>query len=239
MDLITKLTPFILKNNMKVAVILTGYLRTFNLTHYSFIDNFLNHYDCDVYCSSWINQENGHPIDENSFSCLKKYLKSFKLNDYNKYHNTNPRIEKLDRANDVFDINPRAKQHGLYWGNRLLDQWYLVKDGYFQINNPEKYDIIFRLRFDSLINSKIIFQINNYINIPNDVGGWSFSDHMAYGSNIVMKKYCNLFDHIPNLYYKQNIDISHAVDMPKYYMEKLSPSIPVNIDSNIKYLILK
>jgi hypothetical protein len=224
---------------MKVALLLTGHLRTYRSTASNFLNNIIFPYDCDVFCVTWNRHETGEPVNKHFSSIYENHVKGELLKDYAEYMFQYPRIQKNNRINDVFDLNARAKEHGLYWGNRLRDQWFLIKSAYQMIKNPYDYDVIFRIRYDAHIHSKIDFVKNESINIPKDIGGWNFTDHMAYGVPCVMSKYCNLFDHIESLYLNDNVDISHAVDMPKYYMTEKEPRYLINIDANIHYHILK
>ena len=49
-----------------------------------------------------------------------------------------------------------------------------------------------------------------------------------------MEKYCNMFNHIEELYKDYNIDISHAEAMSEFYMREYIKS-EVFIDLDIKY----
>jgi len=55
-----------------------------------------------------------------------------------------------------------------------------------------------------------------------------------------MKKYCHLFDHIPDMYYNFNVDVSHATKMVKYYMEEYGDyKVVTYIDESIKGVIVR
>lgn len=224
---------------MKVAVMLTGFLRTYEEAFNLLKINLLDRYNPDLYISTWDKSENGILIKKNFIDLYKNYnLKNVLIEDIDKYNQEKFIIKKIDRFNDIFDINPRANQHGEYWANRLKDQWYLVKKLYLVIENEINYDIIIRLRFDLFIES-INLSINKGITVPFDIGGWDFTDHMAYGDPTSMKKYCSLHDYIYELYLNHNIDITHAVDMPKYYLQNFQESLNIYRDSSIKYHIRK
>jgi hypothetical protein len=53
-----------------------------------------------------------------------------------------------------------------------------------------------------------------------------------------MKKYFNLFDHIETLYNNFNLDITHAENMLKFYMQNYDGGIDTFVDS-IKYKRIK
>jgi len=222
---------------MKVAVLLTGFLRSYKSMFYSLENNLLKKYNCDLYCITWDQQENKNKINIDDFKIYNKYLKNYKLESSIEYSNNKKLFLPIERDGDVFKTNKRAIEHGTYWANRLIDQWKLVYEGYNIIDNPESYDLIIRLRYD--INVQYINLSNNLncLIIPQDIGGWSFTDHMAYSDPQIMKIYCSLHNNIENLYIEDNIDITHAVEMPKFYITK--NNIKYLTDNTIKYGIIK
>jgi hypothetical protein len=62
---------------------------------------------------------------------------------------------------------------------------------------------------------------------------------MAYGNYDAMYKYCHFYDHIFKLYEKYNIDVSHAVNMLKFYMGEYEPKVETTVDVNLVYKINK
>ena len=221
---------------MKIALLLTGFLRSYNMNYYNLKTNLIDLYDCDIYCVTWDKQEDGYIVTSEDFNIYNS-LAAVKIQSLKEYEQNKKYFYPLNRENDVFLVDERAKHHGVYWANRLKDQWKLVKEGYKAIKKPESYDIIFRLRYDINIQSKINLKINNCLNIPNDIGGWDFTDHMAYSDPEIMKKYCHLYDHIDAMYLNHNIDITHAVNMPKFYINQ--NNINWNYDKDIIYRIIK
>lgn len=223
---------------MKIAVLLTGFTRTHRLCYESLSNIILNNYNCDIYCCTWDKQEDGRATDLNDFSIYKKELKRITLCSEEDFIQEEPNIKILNRPGDVFLINERAKEHGKYWVDRLQKQWYIVKRCFSSLHKPQQYDIIVRIRFDISLN-KLQFKINNSLNIPRDIGGWSYTDHMAYGNFPIMEKYCNLVNNISSMYINNNVDITHAVDMPKFFMESVHPTSTSYIDDSISYSIVK
>jgi hypothetical protein len=229
---------------MKIALLLTGFPRTYETTFENLKKNILNKYDTDIYISSWNKSQlrSGDSYIEvdvpkllNKYSDWKVKYQFFDVHDHQK--NRFDCINFLNRNYDVFKTNSRAIEHGSYWVERLRDQWFIVKNGFNLIDNPNQYDLIMRLRFDILL-TDIQLKNEDFV-IPKDIGGWSYSDHFAYGKIDSMRKYCNIFDNIQDMYYTYNIDISHATDMVKFYMEKYNNPIKTTIDSTITYTILK
>jgi hypothetical protein len=221
---------------MKLGVIMTGFLRT-NRRMYSFLEeNLLRKYNSDLYCVSWQTQEDGSRIEIDAFDLYSKYLKKSKIESNEDYYKNKKVFMPIHREGDVFAVDERAKTHGSYWANRLMDQWWLVRQGFSMIEDPTKYDLILRLRYDIRIHNIKLLNSNSLV-IPADVGGWDFTDHMAYGPPEIMKIYSNLHNEIYNLYVEDNIDITHATNMPKHYINK--NKLNYLIDNRITYEIIK
>jgi hypothetical protein len=248
---------------MKVAVILTGYCREYEKTYEALNTSIFEKYDTDIYISSWdviqqrpetwnsTNPESNKeyvttPAD--TAGVIRLYNSNNKLIDFNfenwnsYYKNRFPNIQLLDREDDIFKTNDRAKFHGSFWIERLRDQWWIVKKGFELIKNPNKYDVILRIRFDILLESININPYSEFTIPMSDILhkiDVQYCDYFGYGPPESMRKYCNLFNHIETLYNDYNIDISHAELMLKFYMLQFKNSIITNIDNNIKYTLLK
>jgi hypothetical protein len=227
---------------MKIAILLTGFVRTYEESYALLKKNILDKFDCDIFISSWNVNCNIQSLNPETFDIskvLERYspnLINYEFSDLENYLNKKTKIKLLKREHDIFKINSRAKEHGVYHVENLRDQWYIVKKGLNLINDPKKYDIIFRLRFDIFLYK--IDLLNKDFVIPKDIGGWEYSDHMAYGNWECMSKYCKIYDFIPSLYENYNIDISHAVDMLKFYMENFN-KVNTFVDDAIVYNIIK
>lgn len=229
---------------MKVALLLTGFPRTYTRTYENLKKNILDVHDVDTYICSWdkCQLKSGDPfVSIDTESIVRKYsgkLASYVFIDHERFiSNRFPNINLLDRPNDVFKVDPRAMQHGSYWIERLRDQWYIVKYAFSMLHNPSQYDLIMRLRFDVDL-LKIDLQQREFV-IPKDIGGWQYSDHFAYGDYESMKKYCNIFDSFHDMYLTHNVDISHAVNLLKFYMEDYKNPVNTYIDDSINYTIIK
>ena len=215
---------------MKVALFLTGHIRTFEKTKQSLL-NLFKEQELDIYCCTWDN--NGHYSISNKFELEIK--KELILSE--KQFNLQKKTFKFeDRNHDIFKTCKRAAEHGEYWINRLMAQWYCVQKSFDLLENYEEYDLIFRSRYDILFSEKIIFKKNNFLNVPINKHH-VYNDHFAYGSPVIMKKYSNLYDAYLEMYRKSNVDISYAEKMLKFYIEdycKIKTSF-----FNYNYRILK
>lgn len=229
---------------MKIALLMTGFPRTYGRTYPNLKKNILDKHNVDTYICSWDKcqlKSGQHAISADTSDVLSTYggkISSYIFLDYEKYvQNRFENIKFLDRLDDVFKVDPRAIEHGSFWVERLRDQWHIAKYAFSMIHNPSQYDLIMRLRFDvDLIDIEIKDQ--NFV-IPKDIGGWSYSDHFAYGNYDSMKKYCNMFDSFHDMYLTHNIDISHAVNMLQFYMEQYKTPVKTYVDSSIQYTIIK
>jgi hypothetical protein len=57
--------------------------------------------------------------------------------------------------------------------------------------------------------------------IPKDESGvWDFSDHLAFGNQDAMKKYCSFHSYMQDVYDKHNVDPTHATDFLKFYVSE-------------------
>lgn len=245
---------------MKVAVVLTGFCRYYESTYENLYVHILKKYDADIFISSWDvvqyrpekwdtdNPFSNYDISVTSLdtnSVVDLYNQNGKLVSYN-FEKWNDfkinRFSNLDlKQKSIFETNNRAKQHGSFWVERLRDQWFIVKKGWNLINDKKSYDLILKLRFDLLIN-EIELKPNQFTILNSDIierVGVNYCDYFAYGNYNQMKKYMNMFDEIENISCMDNIDISNAEQMLKFYMESYDESIITNIDTTINYKLIK
>lgn len=224
---------------MNIALLLTGFIRQHANCKESVIKHIVEKYNADVYFTTWNkNQSYIHTnlTDVNYMELFNWYdIKGFVALDYDHYINNKNLFEFQNRADDVFLINERAKQHGKVWVERLIDQWYLIKEGFLII--PNIYDVIIRLRLDIRLHSFSI--LSEQFTTPKANHTNPYNDHIAYGNIESMRKYCYLHDHIKKMYIEDNVDISFAELMLKHYMENRDPKLVTNINPNISYEILK
>ena len=214
---------------MEKCLILTGHVRSFAQCKDSILGKFYDE-NTDIYVCTWDDQ--GQYSFEEKFGIpVKKQLILPAAEQY---------VEKfvpLDRPEDVFRHNERAKNHfEIGWVERLQHQWYCVKRAFELLEDYKKYDIIIRCRFDLKFHDTNFEYDSQKINMPIptfcteakrfDAGCHIYSDHLGWGSPEVMKKYCNFFDYIYTIYEKHNVDIANAEHMLKFYMECFSRAVP-------------
>lgn len=228
---------------MKIALLLTGHLRTY-MHHKVALDHILfSQHDVDVYCGTWsvsqtrLNEELT-AIDPNWWQLYRSNLKAAITVNIEDYTKTKPRLN-IDAPID----DSRAREHfAAGWHERLYDQWFLVKETFKQI--PEEalsqYDLVVRLRYDVGIKELILIPTEGIV-IPADVGGWDCSDHLAYGAPSAMKKYCELVDHIQAIHDVHKVDVTHATKLLGFYLKQLHTvyGVKTTTDRSIRYAIEK
>ena len=234
---------------MQVALLLTGFYRSFDKTR----DNLLGiakDLKADVFVATW---------DKDEWNTNKgKYNRAISMDmlgrpqteghatgiwDIEHYMENRVPFVQNNRDQDVMVTDPRAREHGLFWANRLRDQWYLVQRGFELIHySTRKYDAVIRVRMDIAFDNFVFrpdLVKSDLIVIPQDIGGWDYSDHLAYGSYATMEKYCTFFQHMQNVYDIHNTDPTHAVNFPKFYMTQYGEKRTVIIDQTMRYSIIK
>jgi len=225
---------------MRVAILLTGFCRTFEKVFFT-IEDLIHRYNADVYISTWDVSDSRltkEIVPSKVTGDAFKYVPNvracsiFDLDHYNK--NKIPFIQN-DRSDDVMVTDPRAIEHGAFWANRCRDQWYLVNGGFKSILG--EYDVVLRTRLDIAYKDIELYKSDELI-IPVDIGGWDFSDHLAFGNYDAMEKYCSFYKHMQDVYDKHNVDPTHAVNFLKFYITNYNNPLDYKIDNKINYKII-
>lgn len=232
---------------MRIAFLLTGFYRTFVQTQAAYV-HWASLYNADVYISTWDKDEMSKDKDHYTREIKQQDFADFisrvnlgglALHDIQEYKANRMPFHANKRTNDVMQTNPRAREHGEFWANRLRDQWYLVARGWDNIAaSNREYDLVFRCRLDIEVRELPLYNANCIV-IPRDIGGWDYTDHMAFGDYRSMAKYCNFYHHMQEIYDLYNVDPTHAVDFPKTYLTVSDPRYTYMIDTGIRYNIIK
>lgn len=225
---------------MRVAILLTGFVRTFEKVFFT-IEEIIKKYNADVYVSTWSVDDNRltkQVISTNVTKDLFKdipNLQSCSIFDLENYKQNRIPFVRNNRSDDVMITDPRAIEHGDFWANRCRDQWFLVNEGFKYI--PNKYDVVFRTRLDIAYKNIELYESDQLV-IPSDIGGWDFSDHLAFGNYSIMKKYCTFYNHMQDVYDTHNVDPTHAVNFLKFYMCEYNQPVNYNVNTEIVYKII-
>lgn len=233
---------------MKTAIIFTGFVRSFikygHAFHTKLFEKFQN---ADIYYCAWdivdANNETKVPLEIfKNDSCA-----GIKLLKWNIHKNIIPKTIPDNRDNDIFKVNKFAIEQGISSSNRIRSQWYLVKQS-VDLIPKNYYDLIIRSRFDlnytevNIKQNKLGITIPyNFFSVhyqPNSGIQSGFCDHFAYGDEKSMLTYLTLYDHFDKMYKENNVNISHAEGMLKYYLTQYF-NIDINFNDNILYQIVK
>lgn len=202
---------------MKLALLISGYLRLINENIYNLKKNIIQDNECDIYIHI--------TIEENNMSDVKYCNKNISL-DFIR-DELNPKIILISKNIKFVDnYNILNQNYKFYWLNKEMNK--LVK-----IENI-KYDIIIKIRPDVNILNKINLNIeSNKLYIPRDskidikklknINDKYICDTIAYGSIKIMNIYFNYYIELNKLIKKYK---SYVNENLLYYYLKLK---------NIKY----
>jgi hypothetical protein len=226
---------------MRVAILLTGFYRTFDSIKHN-INDIIKRYDADVYVATW-NYSDARigkgiqttVITRDNFSNITN-LKDCTIIDINNYNINRISFVPNGRWGDVMITNQRAIEHGEYWANRLKDQWYIVNEGFKSIRG--EYDVILRNRLDIELTNIELYESDKLILPNHDSGAWDFVDHLAFGNQSIMKKYCTFYEHMQAVYDIHNVDPTHGEYFLKFYMHHYNEPVEHINDGNISYKII-
>jgi hypothetical protein len=197
-----------MSNKLKVAIIMLGNMRSYNITFKNLDAYLLQPYNCDVYVTTYNKRFNSkHCSGMKEEMITEQHVK----NVYGKY------LKKVTIVDQDSFIEPYIRIDGKHYAfNCDLDRLYTIqKLGMTALDifrgecfrNKLNYDIIIKMRPDALLHER--FNINTYISdnqiiVPSNDSGGQFNDHIAYGRNRVMTKYLS--------YYKYFREVDYADD---------------------------
>lgn len=138
---------------MKIALLLTGQVRTHELTKYIIKNSIINQYDTDVFLT----------IDSNNI-CQTENLNSKNKTSKEIIDNLISFYNPIDFFvdNEFTEIETNHMFYASYRQYFFVMQCYLRLDKYIKQTNT-KYDLIIRLRFDQILWNNNNFYINNFI----------------------------------------------------------------------------
>lgn len=149
---------------MKIALLLTGQLRTYQMTKYLHMNSLISKYDTDIFLS--INLDNSKQVQH--MNNKEKTIKAEALSVVNFFNPIDYYIMEdfSDEFNNIITKNMKIKNINQY--KILFEQYYVVKNAYKMLINHinltnKEYDIIIRLRFDQFLftdESNIVDKLN-------------------------------------------------------------------------------
>jgi hypothetical protein len=182
-------------NTLKIAFCFSGMLRDLEKTQHHWRQIFDNH-NCDVYGHFWdVSDKN----EEDNLSNFEKYFrpKKVELETFNVFKEST-----LDIMMKNIKCPPSLNIDLINYINTgtTISQYYKVYKSN-QLSLSDNYDLIVRCRTDFYPEDTIVFQKNEYINLPSGgiiyVPGWRNSaasfDTFAYGNRKIMNYFSSLF----------------------------------------------
>lgn len=178
---------------MRIAILIAGYIRSFETNINYLKKNLFQNYNIDIYIHKSKNEKNDKYKNNNNWENIKK--------------NINPKV--IIETTDVYFNNNKKI-------NNILNQFYK----FFILNNLKNtiaisenisYDLVVKWRPDILLNNKINFSNiqKNIIYIPEDskidiskLNGKNdkyLCDIIAYGDNNIMNYYFNFYNNLNKL----------------------------------------
>ena len=189
---------------MKVAVLVSGMLRTFEETYPRFKKYIIDDLYPDIFFY-------GYPNKKGIEYCKNKIKELWNLKDFEILEYTDDLRKKICLDENKYEKNKRPETKV----NNVLSAAYILKKCNdlrlkYQNDNNIDYDVVLRIRpdyyFINHINqSQLESAKKGEILIPNE---WDFkevhplavSDGIALSNNFSMNKYCELYNHIDNYF---------------------------------------
>ena len=178
----------------KIAILLTGQLRTCEMVKYLHMNSLISKYNSDVFLSidldNTLQCENKNSKNKTSLQKVKNIVDYFNPIDYFVLENFDNEFHKL-QSNTKIDLTP----HKI-----LFQQYHVVNNAYqMLIRYMEKtnttYDMIIRLRFDQFIWTDETHIFENLIMIDNKI---IYNDENTYLIDKHSKNNKIIFDEIDN-----------------------------------------
>lgn len=216
---------------MRVALLLTGYMRNWEDHFPNIQKNIIEKYKADVYISSYSYSElyMGSEIVQID---TKKVIDTYKPKEY------------LFR--DIETLPPfNFKEGGLEisgreWSYRILRQWYTNYLG-LRLFNPRDYDTVIKCRGDfSIKNFRL--QTDKDLVLP----AWkvhpgpcspedSYVDYFAHGNGYWMKKYLKLYERTKEMHDNDWGDVSLGETLIKSYIDRYIGSEHITLDYDMNW----
>jgi hypothetical protein len=188
---------------MKVALVLTGYMRQWKSTYTKYKKFIIDGYNPDIFISSYTYSQNTLNDDFNEVD-VKEVIDYYKPKEF------------LFRESETCPDNFQYRENnygilGKIWIERQRRGWYANKLA-LDLFNPKEYQIIIKARPENPVKNLTLTENNLVIPAwkvhPGPCGPEnSLFDRFAYGNDEYMQKYLSLYDFMQEMY-DNNIDIS-------------------------------
>ncbi len=215
---------------MKVALVLTGYMRDWEPQYKIYKKNIIEQYNADIFISSYTYSQAtiNHECENIDVKKVLEYYqpKKFIFRDYESCPN---------------DFNYKSNNYGILgkkWIERQRRGWYTNKLA-LSLFDTKNYDIIIKARPEnpvknfSITNENLIIPAWKVHPGPCDSNN-SLFDRFAYGKSEYMEKYLSLYDHMQEMY-DNNIDISLGETLMFDYVKDYIGLKNLYLDKNIDW----
>jgi hypothetical protein len=197
---------------MKVAILYSGLPNMTLEIFHNHKKYLIDHYDCDIYCSTW----HMDGVEQTMDMLNPIELEIEKFNDIQNIFNE-LLIYAENKRKEVRPINVFSMYYKLARTSKFIEN--------------KQYDIVVRHRFDTTYKSKIILsEDKDKIKIPKGEDHGGINDRWAYGPQNLISAYNFLFKYIP-IYTKVDGIVFHPETLLKHHCKKQNIDILRTEDS--------
>lgn len=216
---------------MKVALVLTGYMRNWEDHFPNIYENIISKYSCDVFITTYTYSElymNSEIISVD----IDKVISYYKPKNY---------IFRSSETLPKFNFKKNGiEKNGREWSYRILRAWYNI---YLSLTlfNPEDYDIIIKSRNDFSTKKfklnpfkKLVFpswKVHPGPCLPEE----SYVDYFAYGNSKYMKKYLEFYTKIQDIHDNDLGDVSIGETLIKSYVKNYIGEENITLDYHMDW----
>lgn len=231
-----------MSNQPKIAVLMMGNMRSYNITSKNLEAHLLAPYNCDLYITTYDKRFNAK-----FGSAQEEIMTDLQISGvYGKYVKQITIINQESFTEKYTTVKDKPYKFGgeinrLYTIQKLVMTAYDIFRGECARNNRH-YDYIVKIRPDALLNEKLNLGLiinENQIVVPSNNSGGCFNDHMAFGKHKAMTKYMTYyrsFGDVDRLDCGKACDVSVIEDGLKKHLEVSKIEI---VRHPIKYTILR
>lgn len=233
--------------NKKIALVLTGHLRS----HKENLDNLkkflLDNNSVDIFVSTWDVNYTGPKRPDPYNSKLLAY-RTFTEDEIIDNVSVYPNIKAVKIHNAEYAHNlTYEKFNNLInkkWKNakavKSCIAWYCVSEGFKLIANPNDYDILMRFRFDINLLNPIDFKSNQLVVTPAEHRAiFSIRNHFQYGTPAIHNLMTNMYEYMLSMYSLHRDSLSEQI-LEKVLGDRCTDLlIDMTYVQNINYILNK
>jgi hypothetical protein len=208
---------------MKVAICLSGHLRTYKKTHDSFKSRLENLYDSKVFIHTWDNYSSGRgDISTSSKIDIEDVKSTYSPADL--IVEPQRHFELKDHPTLRTTPNPPAN---------VVSKWYSSKKSFelcknWENKNNEKFDVIVSCRSDMLFHENVtLLKDPGIVYTPGGNGGppGTIHDYFAFGDSGVMGTYFDVYDKFDSIVSELNVSRFRAEEVITHHL--LTNRVPI------------